>query len=544
MDEKEVPSTTSAPFSPSSTERILTAKSNISTTSSTTSPKRIPSYAELGKSSPQSPPKSASSPLSSSSFPPLSTVTDNENTSTNVGEYPIISRPNDEEEENIPPVEINMAIIRDALGGETNEETLLSTHTIHLEWCNITLIGDTLSLMFHNLRDLYLQHNFITRLEGLELLQNLEFLAIGGNRIETIENISHLTKLKVLDIHSNRIHQLIKNTLPLSIRIFHAYDNPISQQTNYENYLTLVLDMLPECIQLDHTDIDRPSYYKATLYEDVSREEENQDNDDNDQQQQIILQDEEENNNNNDTKENDPIDDDDASHNHSPNSKGGSVSIRSYPSTRKNQPVSSSPSYRVSGTPNTTNARNNNNTNTTSPGSITSSHSILRESTVSPTKTNEKNHIDIILNSIQDLQLQPSLKPDYTVSKEGTIATETKESLQRYTSRRMERTNRIQLRVDKESVLSGELNKAASDVGEQQLQEARQRLETLRNKITDRTKQRQTETNQWIERQYNPQTIHDNTTTNTNTNTNNTDTNLALQERLAQVRDWRSLLNP
>ena len=47
---------------------------------------------------------------------------------------------------------------------------------------------------------LYLQGNHISKIEGLENLQNLVVLNLGNNPIKRVENIRHLKKLENLDL--------------------------------------------------------------------------------------------------------------------------------------------------------------------------------------------------------------------------------------------------------------------------------------------------------------------------------------------------------
>ena len=49
-----------------------------------------------------------------------------------------------------------------------------------------------------DLEELYISHNGITRLEGLEKNLKLRVLDIGNNFIERIENVKHLTNIEEL----------------------------------------------------------------------------------------------------------------------------------------------------------------------------------------------------------------------------------------------------------------------------------------------------------------------------------------------------------
>ena len=47
-----------------------------------------------------------------------------------------------------------------------------------------------------NLEELYISHNGIKKMEGLDTLVNLVTLDVSNNFIKRIENVSHLTKLE------------------------------------------------------------------------------------------------------------------------------------------------------------------------------------------------------------------------------------------------------------------------------------------------------------------------------------------------------------
>jgi Leucine-rich repeat (LRR) protein len=74
---------------------------------------------------------------------------------------------------------------------------------LHLEFNFITKIEGIDDL--EKLEYLKLDNNFITRIDGLEKLENLEILDLSRNRIEKIEGLENLKKLKILNLESNRI---------------------------------------------------------------------------------------------------------------------------------------------------------------------------------------------------------------------------------------------------------------------------------------------------------------------------------------------------
>lgn len=84
---------------------------------------------------------------------------------------------------------------------------------LRLSECSLTSVPRDL-LDMHWLRQLYLDKNYIRKLENLDNLTNLEQLTITYNEIERIEGIEQLTSLRVLDMQFNRlrtIENLTKN---------------------------------------------------------------------------------------------------------------------------------------------------------------------------------------------------------------------------------------------------------------------------------------------------------------------------------------------
>jgi hypothetical protein len=150
---------------------------------------------------------------------------------------------------------LSLSILRDAVGtGPDDDDALLSATSLHLEWRDLTRVGDALELV-HGVRDLYLQHNFLARIEGLEALRSLEFLALGGNRITSLSGLSHLANLKVLDVSENRIEELPDGCLPPHIRIFKGSGNPVSARERRAQYRARVLALLPEVVSVDGEDV-------------------------------------------------------------------------------------------------------------------------------------------------------------------------------------------------------------------------------------------------------------------------------------------------
>ena len=83
-----------------------------------------------------------------------------------------------------PPKPLTLSIIRSATRA-VDEDALLATRVLRLDWLGLTSLGDSLDL-FDGLRELYLQHNRLSDISGLELLQNLELLTLGGNGLREV----------------------------------------------------------------------------------------------------------------------------------------------------------------------------------------------------------------------------------------------------------------------------------------------------------------------------------------------------------------------
>lgn len=163
------------------------------------------------------------------------------------------------------PVEkkpINFRLVKAATGIE-DETELLNITTLRLSWQGITHI-DGLEL-YSNVRDLYLQHNQIATIENLDVLPNLEFLALGSNKIRGVgDGLRQLRKLEVLDLTDNHITAFPPGSLPRSLRVINVSGNPFVSK-NRHTYRRILLDMLPECLCIDGTDVEPEEAEASTL---------------------------------------------------------------------------------------------------------------------------------------------------------------------------------------------------------------------------------------------------------------------------------------
>ena len=91
--------------------------------------------------------------------------------------------------------------------------------------------------IFVNLKELYLNQNYINEIKGLESLKNLQVLNLGFNNIKKIENISHLKNLNLLDLSNNLIAQFDHENIPKENMIYlYMYYNPFFKNINIFEY--------------------------------------------------------------------------------------------------------------------------------------------------------------------------------------------------------------------------------------------------------------------------------------------------------------------
>ncbi|XP_067934718.1 leucine-rich repeat-containing protein 46-like [Watersipora subatra] len=119
------------------------------------------------------------------------------------------------------------------------------TH-VRLDRENIKRI-DGLELLGQCVRNLYLQHNEIDEIAGLETLTQLRFLTLSHNKIKEICNLKN-TKLGFLDLSHNSIDHLDVDELPASLVILNLEGNPCQLQSGYRG------SILKRCHKLSQLD--------------------------------------------------------------------------------------------------------------------------------------------------------------------------------------------------------------------------------------------------------------------------------------------------
>ncbi|KAM9828347.1 leucine-rich repeat-containing protein 23 [Syngnathus typhle] len=104
-----------------------------------------------------------------------------------------------------------------------------------------------------NLRRLYLAHNLITTLEGIETLENLTTLHLRNNKLANLDGLSANMKcLQYLNVRSNDFLDetclLALGQVSATLRVVVLSENPLDGTTDYRPY---VLTLIPKLERLD-----------------------------------------------------------------------------------------------------------------------------------------------------------------------------------------------------------------------------------------------------------------------------------------------------
>jgi len=113
----------------------------------------------------------------------------------------------------------------------------------------VVTVGPALKGMTQ-LKEIYLSHNGILKVEGFETLVNLEVLDLGGNRIKKLENLENLVQLRELWVNNNFLVDFKDLTCIKSKKLNTIYleQNPLSKDPDYQDK---VMAALPSVRQLD-----------------------------------------------------------------------------------------------------------------------------------------------------------------------------------------------------------------------------------------------------------------------------------------------------
>jgi protein TilB len=139
--------------------------------------------------------------------------------------------------------------------GSLDDLEELSLHQLNLDGIN-GVLGNTT----RKLRILYLQNNFIPRLENLHKLTRLEYLNVALNSIARVEGLESCESLRKLDLTVNFIDSptLLESLRALaaceSLREVYLTGNPC---TTFDGYRALVIALVPQLTKLDGEEISR-----------------------------------------------------------------------------------------------------------------------------------------------------------------------------------------------------------------------------------------------------------------------------------------------
>lgn len=109
-----------------------------------------------------------------------------------------------------------------------------------------------------SLEELYLSHNGLERIEGLENNKKLSTLDVGANKIGAVENVSHLHGLEEFWANDNAIPTLQSLEAELGpqhcpkLNTVYLEGNP-AQRNEGPNYRRKVMLALPQVAQIDAT---------------------------------------------------------------------------------------------------------------------------------------------------------------------------------------------------------------------------------------------------------------------------------------------------
>lgn len=136
-------------------------------------------------------------------------------------------------------------------------ETILEVH--HVELIDRGLLTTSSAELFLNATHIFLQHNLIEELDGLQLLDNLHVLVVHHNKIRSLQPLGILSHLTYLDVSNNLIeHVSIDWDFPDTLEVLDLRHNPCCPETNSDTsdeekfaYRERVMLHLPCLVELD-----------------------------------------------------------------------------------------------------------------------------------------------------------------------------------------------------------------------------------------------------------------------------------------------------
>ena len=135
---------------------------------------------------------------------------------------------------------------------EEEEKLLMESEVFLIQLKRIEKI-DNLN-KYVNLKELYLNKNYITEIRGLDNLINLQVLNLSSNIIEKIENIKHLKNLEILDLTNNNIKNFEIKEIPENIIFIYCYYNPFFDKFEKLDYFKYRSQLIINCEKIERID--------------------------------------------------------------------------------------------------------------------------------------------------------------------------------------------------------------------------------------------------------------------------------------------------
>ena len=135
---------------------------------------------------------------------------------------------------------------------EEEEKLLMESEVFLIQLKRIEKI-DNLN-KYVNLKELYLNKNYITEIRGLDNLINLQVLNLSSNIIEKIENIKHLKNLEILDLTNNNIKIFEIKEIPENIIFIYCYYNPFFDKFEKLDYFKYRSQLIINCEKIERID--------------------------------------------------------------------------------------------------------------------------------------------------------------------------------------------------------------------------------------------------------------------------------------------------
>ena len=144
---------------------------------------------------------------------------------------------------------------QDAEHSETTESMARTNDVAETDSGNNTNAEEQINSLANNinLEELYLGHNHITEIKGIQALTRLNTLDFSSNKIKRIQNVDQLTMLEEFWMSGNLIdtYEEIKNLSNCKvIKTVYFEHNPISKDFEYRMRTAA---MLPSLKQIDAT---------------------------------------------------------------------------------------------------------------------------------------------------------------------------------------------------------------------------------------------------------------------------------------------------